>query len=188
MEVLAEQVEVIHRQWTEEAFDFAGKHYTLEDCRAEPKPLQEPHPPLIVGGNARPGTLQPALRFADEYNTPYATRDEIRERARVVAQACEEAGREPLRFSIMSLCLVGTDEADLHERARRAAERMGTDQAPEEFLEQWRERSIAGTVDEVIDVLRELESYGVERALLQQLDHTDLELIELLGREVAAKV
>ena len=40
----------------------------------------------------------------------------------------------------------------------------------------------------MIDALRELESYGVERAMLQHLDHTDLEMVELLGQEVAAKV
>src|SRR3954466_2648217 len=51
MGVLAEQLEIVHRQWSEESFSFEGKHYTLEDCHAEPKPVQRPHPPLILGGN-----------------------------------------------------------------------------------------------------------------------------------------
>jgi hypothetical protein len=62
VEIFAEQLEIIHRQWTEEAFDFTGRHYRLEDCRALPKPVQRPRPPLIVGGTARSGTLEPAVR------------------------------------------------------------------------------------------------------------------------------
>jgi F420-dependent oxidoreductase-like protein len=104
MERFAEQLEIVHRQWTEESFDFSGRHYTLQDCRALPKPLQQPRPPLIVGGAARTGTLEPAVRFADEYNTPIASLETCRERRRRVAEACERAGRDPasLPFSLMT--------------------------------------------------------------------------------------
>ena len=47
---------------------FEGKHYHLVDCPSLPKPVQDPHPPLLVGGRAKPGTATPAARFADEYN------------------------------------------------------------------------------------------------------------------------
>src|SRR5438105_11736725 len=76
MEMLAEQLEIVHRQWTEDDFDFHGSHYRLDACRALPKPVQEPHPPLIVGGRALPGSAVPAARFADEYNTFFATREQ----------------------------------------------------------------------------------------------------------------
>jgi len=52
LERFAEQLEVVHHSWTEDEFDFAGRHYRLEGCRALPKPIQQPHPPLIVGGRA----------------------------------------------------------------------------------------------------------------------------------------
>ena len=54
LDVLAEQLEIVHRQWTEEELSFEGRHYRLERCRAEPKPLQRPHPPLLMGGSAGP--------------------------------------------------------------------------------------------------------------------------------------
>src|SRR5437870_9110940 len=57
MDLLAEQLEIVHRQWTEDGFDFAGRHYTLENSTAFPKPVEQPHPPLIVGGSGRAGTL-----------------------------------------------------------------------------------------------------------------------------------
>jgi F420-dependent oxidoreductase-like protein len=121
LEVFAEQLEIVHRQWTEEAFGFEGHHYRLEDCRALPKPIQEPHPPLIVGGSAGRGTVEPAVRWADEYNTTFALVETLRERRRTLDEACERAGRDPatLRFSVMTTCVVGADRAEL--RSERAA-------------------------------------------------------------------
>ena len=69
MELLEEQLEIVHRQWTEDEFSFQGRHYRLERCRAEPKPLQQPHPPIVMGGGAGPRVARLAARWADEYNT-----------------------------------------------------------------------------------------------------------------------
>ena len=91
------------------ALDFRGRHYTLEDAPGLPKPVQTPRPPLIVGGSGKRGTVEPALRFADEYNTPFvspAEAAEIREKTR------------PLRFSVMTSCLVGETHDDALERLR----------------------------------------------------------------------
>src|SRR5215471_20812009 len=62
MELLAEQVEIVHRLWTEDRVDHRGRHYVLEDAPAQPKPLQRPHPPLLVGGGGKRGTADPAAR------------------------------------------------------------------------------------------------------------------------------
>src|SRR3954471_3848657 len=118
MEMLAEQIEIVHRQWTEDSFDFDGSHYRLERSTTLPKPLQRPHPPLIVGGSARAGTLGPAVRWADEYNTTFPTDDEVVARRDRLRAGCERQGREPLRFSLMTMCIVGTDKAEFTERAR----------------------------------------------------------------------
>ena len=106
--MLAEQVEIVHRLWTEERVDFRGRHYTLEDAPAQPKPVQQPQPPLLVGGSGGRGTVEPALRFADEYNTPFVSPEE--------AAAIREKTR-PLRFSVMTGFLVGETRDDMRERA-----------------------------------------------------------------------
>ena len=54
MDQLAEQLEIVHGQWADEPFSFAGEHYRLEDLDARPKPVQRPHPPLLMGGKAGP--------------------------------------------------------------------------------------------------------------------------------------
>ncbi len=75
--------------WTEERVDFRGTYYTLEDAPAQPKPVQQPHPPIIVGGSGTRGTAEPAARFADEYNTPFVSPDEFAAIRAKVERACE---------------------------------------------------------------------------------------------------
>jgi F420-dependent oxidoreductase-like protein len=188
MELVAEQTEIVYRQWTEESFDFSGKHYKLERCPGLPKPLQRPHPPLLIGGKAGRGTLGPAVRFADEYNTTFATTDELRARRRRLVAACEREGRDPatLRFSLMTMCVVGTDDAEVEERARQVFGRRSEGFA--DWLARQRSTGIVGTVDEVASKLDELAGAGIERVMMQHLAHEDVAMVELIGREVVPAV
>jgi F420-dependent oxidoreductase-like protein len=190
LELLAEQLEIVHRQWTEDVFDFEGRHYRLEGCRALPKPLQRPHPPLLVGGSAGRKTADPAARFADEYNTVAAPVEACRERRAKLDEACEREGRDPstLRFSLMTGCVLGEDEAQVRERVRAVLAATGRDMPPEEYLETRRHALVLGTVDEAAGRLRELEEAGVERIFLQHLAHDDVEMVELIGRELVPLV
>lgn len=186
-EIFREQLEIIHRQWTEGSFSFSGTHYTLDDCRALPRPLQQPHPPLIVGGSVKPGTVEPAVRFAEEYNTTYVTPEQARERRGLIDAACERVDRDPasMTFSIMTGLLVGRDRSELLERARRTMAVACETGDPAEWLA--REAStgwIVGTVDEVREQLRALSEAGIQRFFLQHLDHTDIETVELIGAEL----
>jgi F420-dependent oxidoreductase-like protein len=182
MEILEEQLEIVHRQWTEEEFSFEGRHYRLERCRAEPKPLQEPHPPLILGGAAGPRGARLAARWADEYNTTFATPEQCRERRARIVDACEQAGREPITFSLMTACVVGRDPREVLDRGRRRLELSGREDDPIVLLGQ--EDKLVGTVEEVVARLKEHELAGVERVFLQHLDHADLDMVGLIGREL----
>ncbi len=181
-EILAEQLEIVHRQWTEDEFSFAGRHYRLERCRAEPKPLQRPHPPLVVGGAAGPRAARLAARWADEYNTIFATPDACRERRARIAAACEREGREPIVFSLMTACCVGRDRDEVLERIRRRMQRSGREGEPEELLGD--DDKLIGTVDEVVAHLDRYAEAGVERVFLQHLDHADLDMVRLIGAAI----
>ena len=188
MDLLAEQLEIVHRQWTEDSFDFDGRHYRLEHCVALPRPVQKPHPPLIVGGSGRAGTIGPAVRWADEYNTTFPTEDEILARRRLLLTECEQQGREPLRFSLMTMCIVGSDEAEFTDRARSVYELGRRDASFDDWLAGRRDRAVLGTVDQVATRLQELAALGVDGIMLQHLRHDDLESVALIGRELAPAV
>ena len=179
---VAEQLEIVHRMWTDDAPSFRGRYYTLEECPALPKPVQKPRPPIVVGGSALPGTARPAARFADEYNTFGAPPEEAARRRKRLDEACEAEGRDPetLPLSVMASFLIGENEDELRRRARR----LGGD----ETLARFRERGVAGTPTEVVERLGAYEEAGVTRVMLQHQLHDDLEAIALLGQAVLPKL
>jgi len=176
-ELFAEQVEIVVRTWTEEGFDHDGPHYELRNQNALPRPLQQPHPPLILGGAAKRRAAALAVRFAAEYNTGFATLEELRERRARLDAACGEAGRDPatLPLSLMATCVVGRDRAEFERRLGRVRELLGSWQMGVEA--NW----IAGTLDDLRERLAELGSAGVSRVFLQHLDHADLDSVALMG-------
>jgi alkanesulfonate monooxygenase SsuD/methylene tetrahydromethanopterin reductase-like flavin-dependent oxidoreductase (luciferase family) len=186
MEILEEQLAIVRGAWADGPFSFAGKHYRLDALDAQPKPVQRPHPPVIIGGIAKPRTARLAARLADEYNTVYATPAECAERRAVVEAAWREAGRDPatMTFSVMVPWVSGGDSADLRQRAERLATWRGTD-APS-MLEEFARLGVAGTFDESLARMREYRDAGVDRIMLQHLLHDDIEAIGLLGRLAAA--
>jgi F420-dependent oxidoreductase-like protein len=186
MEILEEQLQIILGSWTEPGFSFAGRHYTLTDLDAQPKPVQQPRPPLIMGGLAGPRSAALAARFADEYNTPFPTLDDVRERRGRILEACERAGRDPLPFSIMTGVVVGTDESELRERAGRVAARQGSD--AEELVRRPPGGWVVGTVEDAAEQLAALREAGVARVMCQHLAHDDLDAVALIGRELAPRV
>ena len=172
---LDQQLSIVVRQWT-------------DDERIWPKPVQRPHPPLIVGGAAKPGTVRPAVRWATEYNTTGATPEECRARREALDRACDAAGRDPetLPLSLMRTVLVGHDERDLRDRAGRFLEVIRREQSVDDFLRAVDPAQLIGTVEQVAEKLRAYEAAGVTRVMCQHLVHEDVTMVDLLGGELAA--
>ena len=177
----AEQLEIVHRLWTEERVDFRGTYYTLDDAPAQPKPVQEPHPPILVGGSGTRGTAEPAARFADEYNTPFVSPDDFARIRTKVERACARSNRT-LRYSTMTGCLIGSTRDEALDRARQLYGRVPRDADFDTWLASYSQRALIGSVDEVAARLREYEQAGCERVMLQHLLHADLEPVALIGR------
>jgi F420-dependent oxidoreductase-like protein len=184
MDVLEEQLQIVHGHWAEGPFDFRGSHYALEQLDARPKPVQRPHPPLIMGGSAGPRAARLAAAYADEYNTVYPTLEQIRERRAAIAAACEKSGRAPIPFSVMAMAVIGTDEAEFERRVHALGAWTGSPVDRDELAQ----TGVGGTVEEAIARLRAYEEAGVERVFLQHLLHRDLDMVELIGREIAPAV
>ena len=179
-ELLEEQTEIVRRQWEEDTLDFAGKHYEIKGLNALPKPLSTPN--LIIGGRARPRSLRLAARWADEYNLVMMTAEECAEAVPAVKRAWEDAGRPEPVISLMTSCIVGSDEVDLLERAHAVAEIRGDDATdPEAYLRAERANSLVGTVAEIRQQLAELAEIGVERVMLQYLPHRDLDGVDYIA-------
>ncbi|MBQ0894209.1 LLM class F420-dependent oxidoreductase [Micromonospora sp. U56] len=176
---LEEQLAVITGLWETpvgKTFDHPGTYYPVTDSPALPKPVQQPRPPILLGGMGPKRTPRLAARYADEFNLPFASiEDTVAQIARVRA-ACAAIDRDPatMRWSNALVLCCGRDEAEV---ARRA-EAIGREPA------ELRENGLAGTPAELVDKIGRYADAGSERIYLQLLDLTDLDHLELVAAEV----
>jgi len=180
---LEEQLAIITGMWTTpvgETFSYRGRYYELTDSPALPKPVQQPHPPIIIGGYGTKRTPALAARYAREFNLAFPPLDVYREAVQRVKQACTDSGRDPatLRTTVALVVCCGRDEAEF----RRRADAIGRE--PDEL----RANGAAGLPGEVVDKLRAFAAGGAETAYLQVLDVTDLDHLELIATDVMPEV
>jgi F420-dependent oxidoreductase-like protein len=185
-ELFAEQVEVVVRSWSGERFDHDGPAYTLREQQALPRAVQQPRPPLVLGGSVKRRFAALAARYATEVNTIGAPDGELRERKELLDRTCTEVGRDPatLGYSVMTACFLGETGADVEERVGRFLAIRGDGGDPATLISERRDRWLVGTVDEVAERIDGLRELGVSRVLLQHLNHADDEMLELAGERL----
>jgi F420-dependent oxidoreductase-like protein len=176
---LEEQLAILTGLWATpvgEKFSFAGTHYQLADSPALPKPLQQPHPPLILGGAGAKRTPRLAATYADEFNVPFHGVADTEAQFTRVRAACAHIDRDPasLELSAAQVVCCGADEAEVAVRARAIGREVG----------ELRANGAAGTPDEVATRLRELGAAGAGTVYLQVLDLNDLDHLLLLSQRV----
>jgi alkanesulfonate monooxygenase len=180
---LEEQVEIITGLWSTpagETYSFDGRHYQLTDSPALPKPVQRPHPPVVIGGHGPRRTPALAARFGSEFNVPFGDVDASAAAFERADKACDKIGRDPATLvrSVAQILCCGKDE---QEQTRRA-ERIGRQ------IEELRDHGLAGTPAELVDKIGSFAQIGVTRIYLQILDLADLDHLQFVADEVMAKL
>ncbi len=180
---LEEQLAIITGLWDTaigERFSFAGKFYQVTDSPGLPKPVQRPHPPILLGGKGPRRTPRLAARYADEFNVPFSTVEETRAAFGRVREACQAAGRDPdsLVCSAAQTVCCGRDEAELARRARVIGWDLATQRAD----------GLVGTPEEIVDRIGTFAGLGATRIYLQVVDLHDLDHLELIASEVMPQV
>jgi F420-dependent oxidoreductase-like protein len=177
---LTEQLHIITGLWTTpagEKFDYSGKHYTVVESPALPKPAQAPHPPIIIGGGGPKRTPALAAQFAAEFNIPFAPLDTVKTQFERVAGALADAGRpaDSLMYSAAFVVCAGKDDAEIARRAHAIGRET----------DELRSNSpVVGTPGEIADKLGAFTEAGVRRVYLQFLDMSDLDHVEFFASAV----
>jgi F420-dependent oxidoreductase-like protein len=185
--IFEEQVEIVHGLLTQERFSFESPHYALEECEFLHKPLQRPHPPIVLGGRtAGPRMQRLVATFADEFNTVGGTPEEVGDRFARIRAGLDAAGREQstVTTSFMTWFYVGETEDEWLakvERARRNDPSAGPFDA---YLEEISRDCIVGTPERVAERISEYAAAGVQRIVLNHELVDDLEVLELLATQV----
>ena len=107
-----EAVEVIVKLLTETTANFQGKHYQLVDAYNEPKPVQKPHPPIVIGGGGEKRTLRTVARWAQHWNVPGGGVDVFKHKRDVLHAHCADIGRNPDEITTSTHLRLQPDNVD----------------------------------------------------------------------------
>ena len=179
---LEEQLAILTGLWSTpvgERFTYRGDHYQLVDSPALPKPVQAPHPPIIVGGRGPKRTPELAARYADEFNMPFKSVAETAEAYERVLEACDRfgraaAGKAPLVLSAGIVVAIGRNDAEAQRRAAPLHEKSAL--PPEDPL--------VGSPAQLVERIGQFAEIGATRVHLRLTEISDLDHLELIANEV----
>lgn len=190
-DLLEESLAIIHGLWTEpDGWTYDGTHWQVRGSRFRPRPTfgNARHPHLILGGDGGPRLARLVATYADEFNRGSASVEVLGQAYDNVRRACHAIGRDPgsVVYSAMVGVLIAETEHDLADRVRKQLEMTGAGADATAWLAERRLRWIMGTPEEAWGRIRALEAAGAQRIMLQDFLPRDLEMVQLLGRVVAA--
>ena len=179
---LDEALHICRAMWTKEKTSFAGRHYRVQDAWCNPKPVQKPHPPIMVGGGGEKTLLRIVAQHADRWNFGGSV-EQFRTKLPVLEAHCRAVGRDfaAIEKSWFGSIVIEADAERLQRRLAKRAERMGMST---EDLERGDQPMIAGTPERVVARIREYVALGVTHfiAMFGRVDRLDA--TELFARAV----
>jgi F420-dependent oxidoreductase-like protein len=155
MDRLEEALQIVEALWSHPRTTFQGQYYTINDAPCEPKPLQQPRPPILIGGTGR-RTLRIAARHADIWNG-VASPEECATCIAQLQEHCRALGRDiaEIELSAHPTLAVGRTHEEAEAKARRAAEAL------QRNLDDERARWVLGTPDEIVEGLQRYRDVGI---------------------------
>jgi len=178
--MLRESVEIVRSMWTERETTFKGRYYEVIRANCDPKPLQSPRPPILIGGGGEQLTLRVVAEHADCSN--FGGRlDEWTRKRDTLWRHCERVGRDPgeIRMTWSPEVFIRRTESELEASGSRSL--WGED------VESWRANNLVGTPDQVADKVGAYMAAGCRGFIPWCADYPDTETLELFATEVVPR-
>ena len=175
--MLRETVEIVKAMWSEPDVSYDGKHFQLDGAQCDPKPLQQPHPQILIGGGGEQLTLRVVARLADASNfggKPH----EWAHKAEVLKGHCKDVGRDydEIQKTISGEIFIRETEAEI--------EAAGTRSMWGEPVESWREGNLVGTPEQVVEKIKTYVDLGCTGFYPWCSDYPDTETVRLFAEKV----
>jgi F420-dependent oxidoreductase-like protein len=174
--VLRETVEIVRSMWTEADTTYEGRFFTLQGAQCDPKPLQTPHPPILIGGSGEQLTLRVVARLADRSNFG-GNPTEFTHKAEVLARHCDEVGRDYDSIEKTWSPEVFVRETEEEVRA------IGGSTFGEPF-DSWQAGNLVGTPKQVVDKIGQYVELGVTSFIPWCRDYPSAETLNLYAEQV----
>ena len=177
MQRLEEAVQIIRKMWTEETTTFSGKFYQIRNAYCNPKPIQKPYPPIMIGGSGERRTLKIAAKYGDACNI-FGSVETVKKKLGVLREHCRSVGRDYDSIVKSKLGRVVIDKEK--EKVTEAIKGMPEDRR--------REYAIYGTPEEVRGQVEAFRDAGVEYLIVNLEPERELQALELFANEVVRKL
>jgi alkanesulfonate monooxygenase SsuD/methylene tetrahydromethanopterin reductase-like flavin-dependent oxidoreductase (luciferase family) len=173
---MKEALQLILGLWSEPCFTFHGQYFHVEDAILEPKPLQKPHPPILIGGVGPKLTLRIIAELGDACNL-WGPPDEFVKQRQTLQRHCEDVGRDEstIEKTTYDLAVCAPTEAALKGKIERVLPKG---------VEPW--MALVGTPSQLVDLVGEYERVGADHLCIDFAGN-DPESYELFVHEVMGK-
>jgi F420-dependent oxidoreductase-like protein len=175
--VLRETVEIVKALWTEPDVSYEGKYFTLKGAQCDPKPLQDPHPPILIGGGGEQLTLRVVARHATHSNFG-GNAEEWAHKAEVLKGHCDAVGRD-----YDEITKTWSPEVFIRETEAELVE-AGSKSFWGEPVESWTAGNLVGTPEQVAEKIQTYVDLGCTGFLPWCSDYPDTETVRLFGTKV----
>jgi F420-dependent oxidoreductase-like protein len=178
---LDEAVQIIKQMWTEDESTFEGEYFSVKGAINQPKPLQDPHPPLWIAGGGEKKTLRTVAKYAN-YSNFAGIADAFAAKSKILDEHCEAVGRDPgeIGRTLHVMTTVVPDEASFRPVMERVAAQSGRDF--DKYVAS--SQTVAGTPEQVIEKLGAFKDAGCVHVINYFSDVVWGDSLDLFATEV----
>ena len=187
IEQLDESLSIIKKMWQKEKSSFKGKHYSIKNAICSPKPIQNPHPPIMVGG-AGQKLIAVAAKHATRYNHPFGTPEILQSKIEMLKIQCKKIKRNfnDIENSVLLRVLVGKDKDDIKQIVTQLKKK---NESISEFIMRSKDSIALGTPDEVIEYLQKYVNIGISHFIVNFIGLSNsLEMLSLFSKKVRPRL
>jgi F420-dependent oxidoreductase-like protein len=178
---LEEAIQIIRKMWTEEpSASFNGQYYQIKNAFCNPKPIQKPSPPIMVGGSGERQTLRIVAKYADACNL-FGSAETVKRKLSILKEHCRSVGRDYDSILKTKLGVVVID--DDKEMARKRLQQISKG-IPEEQINEF---AIYGTPEDVLRQKESLEDAGIQYLIVDLDPSREVEALDIFANNIIKK-
>jgi F420-dependent oxidoreductase-like protein len=179
-QLLEEAVQIIQKMWTEDRASFKGQFYQIQDAYCNPKPIQKPHPPILIGGSGERKTLKLVAKYADACNI-FGSPETVKKKLAILRDHCKAASRDydSIIKTKLGAVIIDKDSAALKQRVAQSFKGV-----PPERLNEF---IMLGTPEEIHKKIEAFRDVGVDQMILSFERGRELEGLKIFGEEVSKR-
>jgi alkanesulfonate monooxygenase SsuD/methylene tetrahydromethanopterin reductase-like flavin-dependent oxidoreductase (luciferase family) len=177
---LEEAIQIIRKMWTDEpSTSFNGKYYQIKNAYCNPKPVQKPSPPIMIGGSGERQTLRIVAKYADACNL-FGSAETVKRKLSILKEHCRNVGRDYESILKTKLGVVLIDEHK--ESARKRLQQII--KVPEDQVDEF---AIYGSPEDVLKQKESLEDAGIQYLIVDLDPSKELEALDIFASEIIKK-